>query len=63
MDDVVERVLRSFGKDDRGSRETERVRNYLRLFASTCRTDEQLFTLGKDYLREILEPDPRYSGC
>jgi hypothetical protein len=37
--------------------------NYIQLLASTGKTDEQLLTFGAAYLREILDPDPRYSGC
>ena len=61
MNDMVETILRSFGRDVSGSR--ERVRTYLGLLASTGKTDEQLFSLGVAYLKEILEPDSRYSGC
>jgi hypothetical protein len=61
MNDTVERILRSVGNDVSGSR--EKVRNYLGLLASTGKTDEQLFSLGVAYLKEIAEPDSRYSGC
>jgi hypothetical protein len=61
MNDTVERILRSFAQDVSGSR--ERVKSYLGLLASTGKTDEQLFSLGVAYLKEILEPDSRYSGC
>jgi hypothetical protein len=37
--------------------------NYISLLASTGKTDEQLLQLGKAYLKEIQNPDPRYSGC
>ena len=37
--------------------------NYIQLLASTGKTDEQLLSFGAAYLKEILEPDPRYSGC
>jgi hypothetical protein len=61
MNNVVERILTSYGKDVGGSR--EKLRNYLGLLASSGKTDEQLFSLGSAYLKELLEPDPRYSGC
>ena len=61
MNDLVEGILRSFDTDANGSR--EKVRHYLGLLASTGKTDEQLFRLGIAYLKEILEPDTRYSGC
>jgi hypothetical protein len=37
--------------------------NYIQLLASTGKTDEQLLTFGAAYLKEALQPDPRYSGC
>jgi hypothetical protein len=62
MNDIIERVLSSadpsVGLDAR-----EKVRNYVFLLASTGKTHRQLEHLGKAYLREILQPDPRYSGC
>jgi hypothetical protein len=41
----------------------ERVRHYLGLLASTGKSTRQLERFGKAYLRELLTPDPRYSGC
>jgi hypothetical protein len=61
MKEIVERVLISHGGDVSGSR--EKVRHYLGLLASTGKSDDQLFVLGKAYLKEILQPDSRYSGC
>jgi hypothetical protein len=61
MNDIVERVLASHGGDV--STEREKVRHYLSLLASAGKTDEELFVIGKAYLKEVLEPDPRYSGC
>ena len=40
----------------------EKLLNYIRLLASTGKTEEQLLAFGTGYLREILKPDPRYSG-
>lgn len=61
MNQIVERVLSStnhaVGLDTR-----ERLRNYISLLASTGKTSRQLEQLGKAYLKEILEPDRRYSG-
>jgi hypothetical protein len=61
MDDIIEKIMDTYGENARGTR--ERVRNYIGLLASTGRSDEQLLAFGIAYLREILEPDPRYSGC
>jgi hypothetical protein len=61
MNDIVERVLSSAGHSvDLGAR--EKVRNYIGLLASTGKTSRQLERLGKAYLKQILEPDHRYSG-
>jgi hypothetical protein len=62
MTDIVEKVVSSYGRDVSGS-ERGKVRNYIALLASTGKTDEQLVAIGISYLNEILEPDPRYSGC
>ena len=43
-------------------RAREKVRNYISLLASTGKTNRQLERFGKAYLKQILEPDPRYSG-
>ena len=61
MNDIVEKVLSSYGEDVSGAR--EKVQYYLNLLASTRKTEHQLLALGTAYLKEILKPDPRYSGC
>jgi hypothetical protein len=61
MNDIVEKVLSSYGKDMSDAR--EKLRNYLDLLASAGKTDEQLLAFGIAYVQEILEPNPRYSGC
>jgi hypothetical protein len=61
MNDVVERVLSSAGPV--GFEAREKVRNYISLLASTGKTGHQLEHFGRAYLKEILQPDPRYSGC
>ena len=61
MNDVVERIFSAYGKDVIGAR--ERVRNYLRLLETAGKTEEQLLAFGTAYLKEIFEPDSRYSGC
>ena len=62
MDNIVNSVVRSYDGEVNGLSQ-ERLLNYIRLLASTGKTDEQLVVFGTAYLREILEPDPRYSGC
>jgi hypothetical protein len=61
MNKLVEKVLSSYGKDASFAR--EKLRNYLDLLASAGKTDEQLLAFGTEYLKEIVEPDSRYSGC
>jgi hypothetical protein len=41
----------------------QKLLNYLQLLASTGVGDDQLIAFGSAYLTEILQPDPRYSGC
>lgn len=62
MDNIINNVVSSYGGEVSGLSQ-ERLSNYMRLLASTGKTDEQLVAFGTAYLREILEPDPRYSGC
>ena len=61
-DDIVDRVVSSSGCVV--SMPThDRLLKYLRLMASTGKSEEQLVRLGSAYLKETLHPDPRYSGC
>lgn len=41
----------------------EKVSNYINLLASTGKTNRQLMRFGTMYLRELFEPDNRYTGC
>jgi hypothetical protein len=62
MNEIIERVLSS--ADLPLSLEArEKVRNYIGLLASTGRSGLQLEQFGRAYLREIIKPDPRYTGC
>jgi hypothetical protein len=61
LHNIVDSVVNSYNGEV--SRLTqEKLLNYIRLMASTGKTDEQLLAFGTGYLREILKPDPRYSG-
>ncbi|KJC53654.1 hypothetical protein UP10_41970 [Bradyrhizobium sp. LTSPM299] len=62
MNDIVERVLSS-ASHPVGAEARERVAQYIVLLASTGKTSRDLERFGKAYLREIMKPDPRYSGC
>ena len=62
LDKIVNHVVSSFDREVSGPAR-DRLLNYIRLLASTGKTDEQLLALGAAYLREVVEPDRRYSGC
>jgi hypothetical protein len=62
MNDIVDTILQALDRDI-GETAHGKVRNYINLLASTGKTDEQLVALGRAYLDEILNPNPRYSGC
>ena len=62
MNEIIERVLSS--ADPSVSLEArEKVRHYLGLLASTGKSNLQLEQFGRAYLREMMKPDPRYTGC
>ena len=61
MDSIVNSVVSSYGGEVSGLAQ-ERLLSYMRLLASTGKTDEQLLAFGTAYLRELSEPDARYSG-
>ncbi len=60
--DIVERIVSSSGRVVSMSTH-DRLLKYLRLMASTGKSEEQLIKLGSAYLKEALHPDRRYSGC
>ena len=62
LKNIVDDVVGSFGAEVTGPTR-EKLLNYMRLLASTGINNEQLVTFGTAYLKEILQPDPRYSGC
>lgn len=61
IDDIVDEVLGSQNERRRGIR--PRLKNYLGMLASTGKTEEELKACAIAYLKEIREPDSRYSGC
>jgi hypothetical protein len=61
IDDIVEQVLGSQNEDVGDVR--PRLRNYLSMLASTGKTELELKACANAYLKEIREPDSRYSGC
>jgi hypothetical protein len=62
LDNIVDSVVSSYSGEVSGLTQ-EKLLNYIRLLASTGKTDEQLLLFGTAYLQEALEPDPRYTGC
>lgn len=61
-DDIVDRVVSSLGCSVSIPTQ-DKLSKYLKLLASTGKSEDQLFRLGSAYLKESLNPDPRYSGC
>jgi hypothetical protein len=61
-DDIVDRVVSSSGHVVTMPTH-DRLLKYLRLMASTGKSEDQLVKLGSAYLKEAMDPDPRYSGC
>ena len=61
-DSIVDRVVSSCGRAV-GMPAQDKLSKYMKLLASTGKSEEQLFRLGSAYLKESLDPDPRYSGC
>jgi hypothetical protein len=62
LKNIVDSVVSSFGYEVSEPTQ-EKLLNYIRLLASTGKTEEQLLTFGTAYLKEILEADPRHTGC
>jgi hypothetical protein len=63
MDDVVEKILRTYGSTDARSR--TKITLYLQKLSSAGQRDRKaLAEFGVAYLKEMHEgPDRRYSGC
>ena len=62
LQNIVDSVVMSYGAEVSGPTQ-EKLFNYIRLLASTGIPDKKLLMLGRAYLREILKPNPRYTGC
>jgi hypothetical protein len=62
LENIVDSVVRSYGAEVSEPTQ-EKLFNYIRLLSSTGITDKKLLMLGRAYLREILKPNPRYTGC
>jgi hypothetical protein len=62
LKNIIDSVVSLHGAEI-GELTQNKLLNYIQLLASTGKTDERLLTFGAAYLKEILEPDRRYSGC
>jgi hypothetical protein len=62
LQNIVDRVVKAYGAEVSGPTQ-EKLFNYVRLLASTGVPNEKLLMFGRAYLREILKPNPRYTGC
>ena len=62
VQNIVDRVVRSYRAEVSGPTQ-EKLINYIQLLASTGIPDEKLLKFGRAYLREILKPNRRYTGC
>jgi hypothetical protein len=67
MDDLIDNLLQTYGHDlDCEFLEASRakVANYIKTLTSAGKHDpEQLKFYGRAYLRELHQPDSRYTGC
>ena len=61
LNEIIDKILNS-AEPTVGLEAREKVSNYIRLLASTGKSSRQLEVYGRAYLKEILEPDSRYSG-
>ena len=62
MIDLVDKVLSSANRPV-GADAREKVINYVSMLQSTGKSRKDLERYARAYLKEILEPDRRYSGC
>jgi hypothetical protein len=62
MPNIVDRIVSSYGAEVSGPTR-EKLINYIQLLASTGITDRKLLMIGRAYLKEVLKPNPRYTGC
>jgi hypothetical protein len=62
LQNIVDMVVRLYGAEVSGPPQ-EKLFDYIQLLTSTGIPDEKLLAFGRAYLREILKPNPRYTGC
>lgn len=66
MPEIVDHILRIYAAElDSEFLEAsrEKVSRYIETLASTGKDSGQLTEYGLAYLKELHQPDPRYTGC
>jgi hypothetical protein len=66
MPEIVDDILQIYGSElDSEFLEAsrEKVSRYIETLASAGKTPGQLTEYGLAYLKELHDPDPRYTGC
>ena len=64
MVEIVESILRTSGRSDLDAQSRAKIIRYLETLTSAGNKDkQQLATFGLAYLEQLLNPDPRYTGC
>lgn len=63
MTDVLTAIVRAYGRD-LDVEASQKIRLYLRTLSQAGRADSsELTEYGLAYLKELEDPDRRYSGC
>jgi hypothetical protein len=64
MCEIIERILTTSGRGDLDAHSRAKIIRYLETLKSAGNRDrEQLTAFGLAYLEQLLNPDPRYTGC
>ncbi|WP_156439492.1 hypothetical protein [Bradyrhizobium valentinum] len=64
MGEIVESILRTSGRSELDAQSRAKIIRYLETLKSAGNKDkQQLVTFGLAYLEQLLNPDPRYTGC
>ena len=64
MSEIVEVILKTSGRIDLDAQSRAKIIRYFETLKSAGNRDEkQLAIFGLAYLEQLLNPDPRYSGC
>ena len=64
MSEIVDSILKTSGRIDLDAQSRAKIIRYLETLKSAGNRDEkQLATFVLAYLEQLLNPDPRYSGC